>query len=417
MKKYKLTTVASYTGYIVQAFVNNFLPLLYVIFNAPPYGVKIEQLGALSFINFTLQLIVDVLSVYLVPKFGSKRCVVTAQGLSALGFLCLAVLPNLLPIYPAVLVSMLFLSLGSGLIEVVVSPIIEALPNRNKSGSMSLLHSFYSWGQVLAVAGTTLLLLVLGNGRWQLIAALWALLPAVNTFLFYKAPILELPAEHTAPHGAAILKDRGLWLFLIVILCAGASEITMVQWSSFFVQTGFGLQKWVCDLLGPCAFAVLMGLGRVLFGLIGDRIRLDAAIFGCGLLCLACYLTVAFSSNALLSLITCAVCGFAVSVMWPGTYSLAAKHYGGGTTQMFGFLAMAGDLGCGFGPVLLTGLTALAGRLGLDRAFARTFHATGEQAGMQLGFLATSVFPLVMILCTAALMKKKNSPAGAAAKN
>lgn len=412
MKNYKLTKTASYTGYVVQAIVNNFLPLLYVIFNAAPYGVSIEQLGALSFINFTLQLIVDVLSVYLIPKFGSKRCVVTAQAFSAFGFLCLAALPAVLPIYPAVLISMLFLSLGSGLIEVVVSPIIEALPTANKSGSMSLLHSFYSWGQVLAVAGTTLLLLALGNSRWQLIAAIWALVPMVNTLLFCKAPILELPAEQSAPHGAAILKDRGLWLFLVVILCAGASEITMVQWSSFFVQTGFGLEKWICDLLGPCAFAVLMGLGRVLFGLVGDRIRLDAAIFGCGLLCLACYLTVAFSSNALLSLAACALCGFSVSVMWPGTYSLAAAHYNGGTTQMFGFLAMAGDLGCGFGPVLLTGLTGFAQRLQLDTRFAAAVHITGEQAGMQLGFLATAVFPLAMLLCTVMLMKKQSASTG-----
>lgn len=407
-QNYRLTKTASYVGYIVQAIVNNFLPLLYVIFNAEPYGVSIQELSVLSFVNFTLQLIVDVLSVYLVPKFGTKRCVVTAQAFSAFGFILLAILPLVLPIYPAVILSMLFLSLGSGLIEVIVSPIIEALPNSNKSGSMSLLHSFYSWGQVLAVAVTTFMLLIFGNKNWQWIALFWALVPLINTVLFYSAPILELPTEKGQLKGVAILKDKGLWLFLIIILCAGACEITMVQWSSFFVETGFGLPKWICDLLGPCAFAVLMGFGRVLFGIFGDRMRLDIAIFGCGALCLACYLAVAFSSSAVLSLVACAVCGFSVSVMWPGTYSLAAVYYHGGTNQMFSFLAMAGDLGCGFGPVLLTAATGFAAALKLDVAFANTFHITGNQAGMQLGFLTSAAFPLVLLVCTAVLLKKQN---------
>lgn len=393
---YKTTKAACYTGYVIQAVVNNLLPLFYVIFNAAPYHISVTRLGKLSLLNFSMQLVIDFLSIYFVPRFGLKKCAVLAQGASCFGFLLLFALPFIINTYLAVIVSMVFLSVGSGMIEVVISPIIEALPEQNKSGNMSILHSFYSWGQMIVITLTTLLLLFFGKQKWQIIALIWCILPAVNTLLFSKSEILELNNQSPELKGLSIFKNKSIYPFLGIILCGGAAEIAMVQWSSFFVETEFLLQKWVCDLLGPCAFALFMGIGRIAFGFIGDRISLKKVLFGSALLCLFCYLTVAFSKSAALSLVATAVCGLSVSVMWPGAFSLAAAHYKGGSSAMFSFLAMAGDLGCGLGPFVLALATSCFSRY--FKGGAHLLNFSGNNGAMQAGFFVAAIFPLCMIL-------------------
>lgn len=397
-KQYALTRKASYLGYVIQAVVNNLLSLLFVIFNAQPYGISVERLGRLVFINFMAQLVIDALSMYIVPRFGYRKCVISAQFCSGVGFVLLGILPRVMEPYAGIVIAMLFLAVGSGFIEVLISPIIEALPSDNKAGSMSFLHSFYSWGQAVTVSVTTLLLLLIGREHWYWLPFFWSVLPFVNTGLFAKADILELRADReNASDRFSVLRDGKFYLFLLLMLCAGASEIAMVQWSSFFVEVGFSVPKWIGDLLGPCMFAILMGLGRMLYGLFGNRIPVLRVITVSALVCIGCYLLVAFSSSSVLSVIGCAVCGLSISVMWPGTLSLASACFKQGGSVLFSMLAMFGDLGCALGPWLLGLVSDLTDSSGVSQQYAAAFGLSGGQPGMQLGFLAVSVFPLMML--------------------
>lgn len=397
-KQYTLTRKASYLGYVIQAVVNNLLSLLFVIFNAQPYGISVERLGRLVFINFMAQLVIDALSMYIVPRFGYRKCVISAQFCSGVGFVLLGILPRVMDPYAGIVIAMLFLAVGSGFIEVLISPIIEALPSDNKAGSMSFLHSFYSWGQALTVSVTTLLLLLIGREHWYWLPFFWSVLPFVNTCLFAKADILELRADRENASGRfSVLGSGKFYVFLLLMLCAGASEIAMVQWSSFFVEVGFSVPKWIGDLLGPCMFAILMGLGRMLYGLFGNRIPVLRVITVSALVCIGCYLLVAFSSSSVLSVIGCAVCGLSISVMWPGTLSLASACFKQGGSALFSMLAMFGDLGCALGPWLLGLVSDLADSSGVSQQYAVALGLGGGQPGMQLGFLAASVFPLMML--------------------
>lgn len=398
-QNYKITKKACYLGYAIQAVVNNLTSLLFIIFSAKPFGLNEEELGRLVFINFFSQLIIDSLSIYLVPKLGYRKCVVLAQASSCIGFICLGSLPIVMPPYIGLVIAIILLAIGSGFIEVLISPICEALPSSNKVGNMSFLHSFYCWGQAVTVIVTTLLLLLFGRSNWFYIPFVWAVLPAVNTVLFLFVPILELEGDKNHSFKlSSVLKNGYFYLFMLLMFCAGASELTMVQWTSFFVETGFSVEKWLGDILGPCMFAIFMGLGRVGYAVFGKKVHPNTIIMIFAFICTLTYWVVAFSNSPIISIIACILCGFSVSVMWPGVFSSAADKFKGSGASLFSVLAIFGDLGCATLPWLFGIISKFSVSNGLADCFAETFNISGNQAGMQFGFLICSIVPFTMFI-------------------
>lgn len=413
MKKslYFNTKIACYLGYVIQAVVNNLLSLFFVVFNAKPYGISLEHLGRLVLYNFLAQLAIDLFSVYIVPKFGCKNCVIIAQIMSALGFVSMGLLPRIISPYYGLLISVLALATGSGFIEVLISPIVEALPNDNKSGSMSFLHSFYCWGQVLTVVVTTLFILIFGKDKWYYIAFLWSILPIINTLLFYKADIIDLNSDSSENLKSpfSVFKEKNLYIYFLFMVCAGATELSMAQWSSFFIETGFGVSKWLGDLIGPCFFAVLMGIGRMSFGFLGDKIKLERVLLAGSALCVVCYLTVALSTNSVVCVFACGFCGLGVSIMWPGVLSLAAKNCRNKSTSVFSFMALFGDLGCSIGPWLIGFIADFTVLNAAPEKLLRLFGMNINQFALHSGFLVCAVFPLIMFAFSLPTALKKQT--------
>ena len=378
--KYKRTLYASYIGYITQAIVVNLAPLLFVIFQQE-FSISLGQIGFLVTYNFCIQILVDFLGARYVDRVGYKPCVILAHALSAAGLVSLGVLPDLLPNpYMGLLLATTLYATGGGMLELIISPTVEALPTEGKSAAMSLLHSFYCWGQALVVILTTLFLRVAGSERWRYLAMLWALIPTFNIFLFAFSPIRQLCEDGDAMSMGKLVKQKIFWLLALLMICSGASELSMGQWSSFFAETGLQVDKTVGDLLGPCLFAVLMGISRWFYGTRGDKIPLKKFIVISGCLCVASYLIAVFSPWPVVSLIGCGLCGLSVGIMWPGVFSLAAEACPQGGTTMFALLAMAGDVGCASGPSVV-GLVS-------------------EQFGgrLQVGLLAAIIFPVVLVV-------------------
>ena len=398
-KSYKNTKKACYLGYVIQAVVNNLASLFFVIFSAQPFNLSEEKLGRLILINFTAQLVIDFLSIYIVPKFGYRKCVVTAQASSAVGFILLGLLPRCISPFMGLVIAILFLAIGSGFIEVLISPIVEALPSDNKAGSMSFLHSFYCWGQAATVVFTTVFLLIIGKHNWFYIPFFWSVLPIINTFLFAKVPILELNGDKEQSFSLSLLKsEKSLYLLLFLMFTAGASELAIVQWSSYFIEMGLGVKKWLGDILGPCFFAIIMGLGRVFFAVFGKRFKTTSVITVMALLSSICYLIVALSGNVASTIIACGFCGFTVSVMWPGVFSIAAERFPESGASLFSLLAIFGDLGCATGPWILGFVADIAEKNNSLRVLANKLMGLSSHFGIQFGFLVTSLIPFSMFL-------------------
>lgn len=377
---YKSTVYAGFTGYTVQAVVNNLVPLLFVLFQER-YALSLPQVTFLITANFLVQLLTDILSAAFVDKIGWRVSIVAAHICSALGFAMLAFLPDLLPDpFAGILLSIAVYAVGGGLLEVLVSPIVEACPTKNKETVMSLLHSFYCWGYVLVVLLSTVFFAVCGIHRWKLLVLLWALLPLGNGILFLRVPLYRLPESGTEDGKKSVpLYSQGLfWILLAMMLCAGASELAVSQWASVFAEQGLGVNKTAGDLAGPMAFALLMGASRLFYGRFGSRISLDRFMLASCLLCVLSYFCIAFVPVPAVALLFCAVCGFSVGILWPGTFSKAAASVRGGTA-MFAFLALAGDLGCAAGP-------SLAG-----------FAASAAGGNLRMGILSAVVFPVLML--------------------
>lgn len=378
---YSHTIAASYLGCVTQAVVNNFAPLLFLTFQTQ-MGLSLEEITLLTTVNFSVQLLVDFLSVKAADRIGYRVCIVAAHLFSAAGLAALAILPGLIQnAYAGLIVAVTLYAIGGGLIEVLVSPIVEACPTEKKEAAMSLLHSFYCWGHVAVVLLSSAFFQLAGIGNWRVMACVWALLPLGNAVYFALAPIRPVVEERRRMPVRSLFGQKLFWLFLLMMLCAGASEQGMSQWASAFAQSGLGASKAMGDLAGPCAFAVLMGTSRALYGKYSDRMPLRAVMTASAVLCIACYATAAMSGNVLLALAGCALCGFSVGIFWPGTFSTAVPALPGGGTAMFALLALAGDLGCTTGPTVV-GLAAGAagGRL-----------AAGLGVGM--------IFPVLMLLC------------------
>lgn len=380
---------AGYVGYITQAIVNNFVTLLFVHFHTE-FTLPFSEITLLITINFVTQLILDFLSAYFVDRIGYRVTVVAAHFLSAAGLIGMAVLPDIMPPFAGLFVAVILYAMGGGLIEVVVSPIIEACPSDNKAGSMSLLHSFYCWGTVAVILVSTAFFALFGIDNWRVMACLWALVPVVNGIVFMFVPVFTLTEKGESMTGGELCKTKVFWVFIVLMFASGASELAMSQWASTLTETSLGVSKTVGDLLGACMFSVFMGFSRVFYAKMSEKIRLDTFILASGVLCAVTYIVTAFSPVPWLSLIGCALCGLSVGIMWPGVYSIAAASFKRGGTTMFAFLALAGDLGCSSGPTIV-GL--LSGVFGDD-----------IKRGLSLGV----IFPILLIVGILVLLKQKN---------
>lgn len=384
---FKHTLYSSYAGYFVQAIINNFLPLLFLTFQNQ-FGFSYSKISALILVNFLVQLAVDFLSAYFIDKIGYRRCIVAAHFLAAFGLVMLGVLPFALSnAYVGVIISVFLYALGSGLIEVIISPLVEACPTENKSGSMSLLHSFYCWGQMSVIALSTLFFSVSSVENWRLLSFLWAIVPFVNGIYISLVPFPKMLEEGGKMGIGKLFKNKLFLICAVIMFCAGSCELSMSQWASAFAESGLGVSKSVGDLLGPCLFAVLMGTARVVYAKISTKIGLKTVMMGSAVLCVVSYLLASLSPWAVLSLVGCALCGLSVGVMWPGTFSLSAKEIPQGGTAMFALMALFGDLGCSIGPSAVGFATSVFG----DE--------------LKYGLLCATIFPIILIL---ALTKIKN---------
>ena len=388
--KYQKTVYACFVGYIVQAIVNNFVPLLFLTFHRS-YGIPLSRITLLVTFNFGLQLLVDLVSVTFVDRIGYRATMILAHLTAALGLVMLAVLPCVLSDpYTGIVIAVFFYAVGGGLLEVVVSPVMESCPTPNKEAAMSLLHSFYCWGHVGVVLLSTLFFALFGISRWQILAVLWALIPAVNMLVFTRVPIADLiPEGETAIPLWNLLRNRLFWLFVLLMICAGACEQAVSQWASTFAEQALGVSKTLGDLTGPMLFAILMGTARLIYGKFGEKLPLQKCIIASTLLCLASYLIISLSPLPALGLIGCGICGFSVGILWPGTFSMASAAMPAGGTAMFALLALGGDVGCSGGPTFVGLISSAAGD------------------NLKTGILCAIIFPILMLGGTICLMRRR----------
>lgn len=388
LKKYEHTIYASYLGYITQAIVNNFAPLLFLTFSKD-YNLALDKITFITTLNFAVQLVTDFLAAKYVDKIGYRPCVVAAHIFSFAGLTGMAFLPDLLPnSYIGLLLAVVFYAVGGGLIEVLISPIVEACPTEKKETAMSLLHSFYCWGHVAVVLCSTAFFQLIGIENWKLLACIWALVPLANSIYFMIVPLYPIVSEHEQISLGQMLKQKAFWLLMIIMVCAGASEQAMSQWASAFAESGLNVSKAVGDLAGPCAFAILMGTARAIYGKYSDRIPLKKMMIACSVLCICCYLIAAFSNNPVIGLMGCALCGFSVGIFWPGTFSTAAVALPNTGTAMYAFMALAGDVGCSAGPSVVG------------------FIANANNSNLKQGLTFAIVFPVLILIGITYLHKK-----------
>ena len=385
--KYRKTLLACYLGFITQAITANFAPLLFLTFK-DTYGIPLEKIALIPMAFFLTQLLIDFAATKFVDRIGYRTCVVCSQVLSAVGLALLAVLPEVLPDpFTGILIAVVLYAMGAGLIEVLISPIVEACPFDNKDGVMSLLHSFYCWGMVGVILGSTVFFAVFSVKNWHILALLWAVIPFVNAFNFLKCPIERLTEDGEGMKMGQLFRIPLFWLMALLMVCSGASEISMAQWASAFTESAMGVSKTIGDLAGPCLFAVLMGISRVFYGKMSEKLDLTKTMLGCGALCILCYLLASLSSSPVLGLMGCALCGISVGIMWPGTLSISAQKCPKGGTVMFALLALAGDLGGSIGPSLVGSVSSMA------------------DGNLKTGLLVATLFPVLLIAGLVVLKK------------
>lgn len=388
---YKKTLRACYLGFITQAIAANFAPLLFLKLHND-YQIPLGMIALIPTAFFFTQLVVDIFCAKFVDRIGYRESIVASEIFSAIGLIGLAFLPNLLSsAYDGIMISVVLYAVGSGLIEVLCSPIVEACPFKNKEATMSLLHSFYCWGWVGVTLISTVLFNVIGIDNWPLVACFWAIVPLYNIYNFATCPIEHLVDEGKGMTILQLFRSPLFWVAVVLMVCSGASEISMAQWASAFVESALGFSKTVCDLAGPCLFGITMGICRVFYGKFGEKVDLSKLMIGSGLLCLICYLLASLSKNPVAALIGCIMCGFSVAIMWPGTLSISSKKIPAGGTAMFALLAMAGDLGGSIGPSSVGMISQKAGD------------------NLQYGLFFGGIFPVVLVVFLIVLkfMKEK----------
>lgn len=406
---YRHTTYSCYRGYITQAIINNLAPLLFIIFRTS-FGITYEQLGLLVLANFAVQLLTDIWATRYADVVGYRKCMVIAHALCTLGLIALGILPLALPShYLGLILAVALYAIGGGLLEVIVSPIVEALPNENKEASMSLLHSFYCWGQMIVVFLSTLVISIIGRDLWFILPIAWSLFPLYNMFQFMHVPILPLVKQGKGMKLKDLLSAPTFYLTILLMVCAGAGELTMSQWSSMFAEKGIGVPKLLGDLLGPGLFALFMAIGRTIYGHYGERLPLRSCLAGSSILCVLTYLVTVFSTNPVISLLACSLTGLSVSLMWPGTFSVASAAFPRGGTLLFGILAIFGDVGCSVGPWLAGKISDAVeqGNLTPNLWAGNGFNL--EQIGLRSGLLAAVIFPALMLAGLLLFRKKRTS--------
>ncbi len=382
-KKYSLTLTACYVGYVIQAMVNNLSPLLFVQFKRQ-FALDSAMLSFIIFINFGLQIIVDSLSAKITEKIGYRAGAILAQVFSCTGLVCLGVLPNVINPFAGIITATVLMAIGGGFVEVILSPVIEALPLGNKSGAMCFLHSFYCWGHIFTVLAATIYFNLFTIDAWRYLPVALAVIPLLNCITFAVCPLETLEGDETPSSYKSIFTMRGFWLFPVLILASGAAEQAIAQWASDFAEIGLGVDKTLGDVFGTCLFALGMALSRTVYGVLGEKIDLKKAFVLCGGLLIGSYLLAALSPSAGLSLAGIAFGGVFVGLLWPGLYAVAGQAYPKGGTKMFGVLALFGDIGCTVGPTL-TGLVS---------------------NDIKTGLLFATCFPVIVFICSVALIKK-----------
>ena len=387
-KNYKQTLLACYLGFVIQAISANFLPLLYITFHKS-YGIGFGKLALLSTEFFLTQLVVDFICAKIVDKIGYRPCIIVAQITSALGIAGLAFIPDMLPSpFVGIAICVFIYAIGSGLIEVLCSPIVEACPFENKEGAMSLLHSFYCWGFAGVIIFSTLFFTIFGIENWKILAIIWSIIPIYNTYNFAKCPIEKLVEDGNSMTMGQLLKTKVFWLFILLMIGAGASEISLAQWASAFAESALHVSKATGDLIGPCGFAIFMGLSRALYGKFGEKVNLTVFMALSGIMCLGCYLVAGITKIPVLGLISCALCGFSVGIMWPGSISISSSILKRGGTALFAFLALAGDLGGSIGPFVVGSVSQKLGD------------------NLQAGVLSGIAFPIILVVSVLLLRNK-----------
>ena len=393
LTNYAHTIYASYLGYITQAIVNNFAPLLFLTF-VRDFSLTLDQITLITTINFAVQLLVDLIAAKVVDRIGYRPCVVAAHGFAAAGLCGMAVFTmSAANAYAGLMLSVVLYAIGGGIIEVLISPIVEACPTEKKEAAMSLLHSFYCWGHVGVVLLSTAFFAAFGVQSWRVLAFVFAAVPVFNIFYFMRVPIYTIVAEEDQMPLGSLLKQKVFWLLMVIMVCAGASEQAMSQWSSAFAESALSVSKTIGDLAGPCTFAILMGTARAIYGKHSDKIPLQRMMILSAALCIGCYLVAVFAGSPVMGLIGCAVCGFSVGIFWPGTFSVAAMKLPAAGTAMYALMALAGDVGCSAGPTVV-GMIA---------------NMNGDN--LKTGLLAAIVFPVVILLGIARLRGKKSAAA------
>ena len=389
-KNYKKTLIACYLGFITQAIATNFAPLLFLTFKGS-YGISLRKIAMIPVIFFLTQLLVDLAATKFADKIGYRTCVLASQFFSAAGLVIMAFLPDLLPVpFAGIMISVVLYAIGSGLTEVLLSPIVEACPFENKEGVMSLLHSFYCWGSMGVILGSTLFFTAFGIEHWRILAIIWALVPMCNTFNFINCPIERLVEDGQSMEISKLFKTPVFWLMMLLMVCSGASELTMSQWASAFTESAIGVSKTVGDLAGPCLFAMFMGISRVIYGKFGEKVDLVKIMLVCGVMCVGCYLLASLSASPVLGLMGCSLCGLSVSLMWPGTISISSQNCPKGGTAMFAFLALAGDFGAMAGPAVVGNISELI------------------NGNLKTGLLVATVFPVILVAGLIVLNRVRN---------
>ena len=404
---FSLTRKACYISYTVQALCINIAPLFFVIFKRD-YGLKVADIAFLVLFSFIIQLITDVAAIKLLNLFGYRKCAVLANFIAFIGLVSLSVLPAFIPVFPALIISSFLYSAGAGLVEVVINPIIDSFPNENNAIALTILHSFYCWGQTAVVLISTFIIFLAGEANWYIIPILWSLVPLANAILFTKVPLIEIQQTNEKSDIKNLLKSRAFIMLFVIMICVGSSEMVISQWASYFAETGLGVSKVVGDLIGPCMFAFMMAVGRTIYSIFGEKISIVKALSFCALFATIAYIGVSVFKSPIAVIISFAVAGLSVSIMWPGTLAATSAIFDKGKTSMFALLALAGDAGCSIGPWINGIVNDTASEIE-SLQFLSVLGFTPENAALRLGILVSALFPLIMFLTLILLKKSRKS--------